>query len=276
MENAVDAVTDAQFIFRRFEMNVGRPVLEGFPNDLVDELDDAGVLIIAGDLTPAVDLQLDRVVFFGHFVERLGTDAVVLLQRLFDFGTGGQSVPNSPADIELNTRQHGRVEGIGHSHHQHPSLIQKRNDRELESHLGADALANFRSDTELGQIDKLEGQGRGQLLKKGLFSQTSLPREKRQPGLGSATLDRSPPRIRPPITLGRRQKACLVQNGFQWRVRHAKRPSCNSDRQEKLREKFQSNAAKAPLDRPPLTVPADTETEERLRGNAFPEFFLRF
>ena len=123
MENAVDAVTDAQLIFRRFEMNVGRPVLEGFPNDLVDELDDAGVLIIAGDLTPAVYLQLDRVVFFGHFVERLGTDAVVLFQRLLDLSTGGQSVANSPANIELNTRQHSRVKGISHGSRQHPSLI---------------------------------------------------------------------------------------------------------------------------------------------------------
>ena len=257
-------------------MDVGRPVLEGLPNDLVDELDDAGVLIVSGDFAPAVDLQFNGVVLLGHFVEGFGSDAVILLQCLFDLTAGGQSVPNSPTHIELNARQHGRIERIGHSDRQHSAFIRKGDDGELESHLGADALANLRSDAEFGQIDKLDGQGGRQLLKKRLFSQTGFPSEEGQSGLGTTALDRTPPSLGPLVKLGRRDEACLVQNGFQWRVRHAKRLPCNSDRREKLREKFQTNAAKALPDRLPLTLPAHTETEECLRGNAFPEYFPRF
>ena len=49
MENAVDAIADAQFVFRRLEVDVRRAVFERFPHDLIDEFDDAGFLVAFGD-----------------------------------------------------------------------------------------------------------------------------------------------------------------------------------------------------------------------------------
>src|ERR1051325_9458596 len=71
VQNAIDAVADAQFIFRRLEMNVRRTVLVRFPNDLVDELDDASLLIAFGNLFVA-QIKIDRlVVVLGQLVEGL-------------------------------------------------------------------------------------------------------------------------------------------------------------------------------------------------------------
>ena len=65
MQDAVDAVADAQFVFGRLEMNVRRAILERFPDDLVDELDDAGFLVAFGDFLVLADEQFDRLVLLA-------------------------------------------------------------------------------------------------------------------------------------------------------------------------------------------------------------------
>ena len=77
VQDAVDAVADAQFVFRRLEMNIRRAIFERFPDDLVDELDDARFLVALGDFLVFADQQFERFVL-GQFVERLGADAVIL------------------------------------------------------------------------------------------------------------------------------------------------------------------------------------------------------
>jgi hypothetical protein len=62
VQDAVDAVADAQFVLGRLEMDVGGAVLEGLPDDLVDELDDAGFLVALGDLLVLADEQFERLV----------------------------------------------------------------------------------------------------------------------------------------------------------------------------------------------------------------------
>ena len=61
VQDAVNAVADAQFVLLRFEVNVRGAVLVGFPDDLVDELDDAGFLVALGDFLVA-DQQFQRFV----------------------------------------------------------------------------------------------------------------------------------------------------------------------------------------------------------------------
>ena len=73
VEDAVNAITNAEFVFGRLEMNVRRAVLEGFPNDLVDEFDDARFLVAFGNLLVFADDKIDRLVF-GHFIKSLGAD----------------------------------------------------------------------------------------------------------------------------------------------------------------------------------------------------------
>jgi len=49
MQNAVDAIPNAQLVLGRLEVNVRRAVFISFPDDLVDEFDDAGFLVALGD-----------------------------------------------------------------------------------------------------------------------------------------------------------------------------------------------------------------------------------
>ena len=50
VQHAVHAIADAQVVFHRFEVDVGGAFLERFPDDLVDELDDAGFLVAAFEI----------------------------------------------------------------------------------------------------------------------------------------------------------------------------------------------------------------------------------
>ena len=115
VQDAVDAVADAQLVLRRLEMNVRRAVLEGLPDDLVDELDDAGFLVALGDFLVLADQQFERLVL-GHLVERFGADAVVLLERLLDFDLGGQGKLHRAAGVEPHRVEHRRVERVAHRH----------------------------------------------------------------------------------------------------------------------------------------------------------------
>ena len=62
VQDAVNAVADAQLVLRRLEVDVRRAVLVGFPDDLVDELDDAGFLVALGDFLVLADEQFQRLV----------------------------------------------------------------------------------------------------------------------------------------------------------------------------------------------------------------------
>src|SRR4030095_10343590 len=44
LQNTVDAIADAQFVFKRFEVNVRGAQIDGVAQDLVDEADDRRVL----------------------------------------------------------------------------------------------------------------------------------------------------------------------------------------------------------------------------------------
>ena len=46
MQNAVDAVANAQIVLERLDVNVGRPLMDGFANDLVNELHDRGFRVV--------------------------------------------------------------------------------------------------------------------------------------------------------------------------------------------------------------------------------------
>src|SRR6185295_3954110 len=101
MEDAVDTIADAQFIFGRFEVNISGAILESLPNDLVYKLDDAGFLVALGDFLVLADQQFQRFVF-GKFVESFGADAVIFFEGFLDFLAGGKGKLNGSAGIELD------------------------------------------------------------------------------------------------------------------------------------------------------------------------------
>ena len=59
-------------------MNVRRAVLVRFPDDLVDELDDAGLLVALGDFLVLADEQFERLSSSADLIKRFGADAVIL------------------------------------------------------------------------------------------------------------------------------------------------------------------------------------------------------
>ena len=92
-------------------MDVGGAVLVGLPDDLVDELDDAGLLVALGDFLVFPDEQFHGLILV-HFVEGLGADTVIVLQRLLDFHFGGEGETDRAAGVKTHRVDHGGVERV--------------------------------------------------------------------------------------------------------------------------------------------------------------------
>ena len=124
MQNAVNSIADAQLVFRRLKMNVRRAILERFPNDLVYKFNDARLLVVAGDFLVAGDFQFHRLVL-AHFVERLGTDAVIFFQGLLDLRSRRKRKMHRHPRVEAHRVHHRRVERIAHGNLQ-LAVLQRR------------------------------------------------------------------------------------------------------------------------------------------------------
>ena len=181
MQDAVHAIADAELILRRLKMNVGRPILERLPNDLVDELDDTGVLVALGDLLVLVEENLKRILLLVlELLECLGSDAVIFLERLFDFAARGQGKPNRAAGVELHGVDHRRVERVADGHLERAVLGVDRQDEMLERHLGRHPLARLGRWADVLQVDEPQLHRLGQALEERLLRQPLFPGKKCQ------------------------------------------------------------------------------------------------
>ena len=230
MKNAVNAVPDAEFIFRRLKVNVGGAILERLPDDLVDELDDAGVLIIPGDFAIGGNLQFQRLVL-GHFVEGLRADAVVFLQRLLDFRPRRQREADRTAGIEGHCRLHRGIEGIVRGHLQALSILGDGDQGKLERDLRGNAFPGDRIGSEAGQLDIRPADGDRELLEELILRHTGLPGEERQ--LPLATRLRAgfvdlPPGGVPIGELRPGGESGAFENGLEWRMAHEYRVATSS------------------------------------------------
>ncbi len=82
VQDAVDAVADAQIVLERLDVDVRRPLVDRFANDLVDEFDDARLGVIGSDVLRL--LALFAIVGAGRsedLLEGLRADAVNRLDR---------------------------------------------------------------------------------------------------------------------------------------------------------------------------------------------------
>ena len=179
VQDAVNAVADAQLVFRRLKMDVRRAVFIRLPNDLVDELDDARLLVALGDFLILAHQQFERFVL-GHLVERFGADTVILLEGLFDFRLGGQGKPHRAARVEPHRVEHRGVERIAHHHLERAVRDLGGQNRVLEGDLGRDAVSGLGRDSQLGQIEIRPVERLGQLLEEEVFSQAAFPANKGQ------------------------------------------------------------------------------------------------
>ncbi len=82
----IDAIAHAKLIFERLDVHIARPKLQGFDHELVDELDDGGVLGVDGEIEVVVFVveNFDAVVGFVERLECIGADTEYALGDALD------------------------------------------------------------------------------------------------------------------------------------------------------------------------------------------------
>ena len=197
VQNAVHAVADAELVLRRLEVNIRRPILERLPDDLVDELDHAGVLIALGYFLVLVEENIERILLVVlEFLKRLGADAVKFLKRLLDFAARGQSQLDHAAGVELHGIDHRRVERVADRHLERAVLGVDRQDEMLESHLGGHPLSRLSGWADILQVNKSQAHRLGQALEKSILGQPFFPGNKSQQRLLRAVFGSHTPLLR--------------------------------------------------------------------------------
>ena len=107
VEDAVHAVADAELVLRRLKVNIRCPILVRLPDDLVDELDHAGILIALGDLLVGIKKDIKRIfLVILQFLEGLGANAVIFFQRLLDLTTCREGQFDRAARVVLHGVDH--------------------------------------------------------------------------------------------------------------------------------------------------------------------------
>ncbi len=192
MQDAVNAVADAQFIFLRFEVNVCGAVFVCFPDDLVDKFDDAGFLVRLGDFLVNRQVEVQRH-FLVHLVERFRADAVISFERLFDFGLGRQRELHRPASVEPHRVEHRGVEGIAHDH-LHSAVVEcSGQDGMLKCDLCGNLVSRLLLNRHFGQFEVRPLQRSSQPLEENVLGQAGLPADEGQQRLLRAIFRRHPP-----------------------------------------------------------------------------------
>ena len=142
VEEAVDAVADAQLGLHRLEMDVGRALLVGLRDDLVHEADDRRLLthraqVDLGDVGVGIDLHPS---VLEHLLEGVRADAVVLAGCLADILAGAKREADRAIDGEAQAVGHPRVEGVVRRDREHAVSVCHRHDRILEGGARGKAL----------------------------------------------------------------------------------------------------------------------------------------
>ena len=92
LQNAVNAVTNLEFLLERFQVNVRRAQFNGIAQDLIDEPDDRGVLRGGIKVVAVLGIVIDDLqrFFLAEGVDGVGADAETLLHLALDDFGGGQ------------------------------------------------------------------------------------------------------------------------------------------------------------------------------------------
>src|SRR5262249_28709793 len=92
VQNSVYSISNPQIVFERLDMNVGRALHDGFPDDLVYEFHHGGFRIVGIQLDGGFGVlqDLKGPVCFKDLIERFRADAIESLDRAEKLGTGHQ------------------------------------------------------------------------------------------------------------------------------------------------------------------------------------------
>ena len=153
VERAVHAVADAEFRFKRLEMDVARAVLNGLLQDEVDELHDGRLVgqvfqpldVLGGFVHFARDVRV-RAQFLENFGKIAAGFALAVkpVNRLPDFGGVGHDDLHVAFDGEMDFVRVLRIERVG-QRHLHGAVVQRDGQALIHlRHLGRDGLQQFR------------------------------------------------------------------------------------------------------------------------------------
>ena len=138
MQNAINAMTNTQFIFVWLKMDISRSAFMRLPDNLVHKFDDTGFLIPFSYFLVA-DEQL-HVIIFSHltlrqFVNRLGTYSVIFLIGTPNLLTCGQHKPYRYTCCKTHRPQQAWRKRVAHCCFKHSLLNLQRNDLVLHCDL---------------------------------------------------------------------------------------------------------------------------------------------
>ena len=107
LQHAVDTVSNRERPLVRLNMNVASALVNRLKDNLVDQLDDAGLLRHLQQVL-AVILRAGEgeILTAGHFLNRVATDAVVLLDDLINLVEGSQHRPHLQPGQQLDLVEH--------------------------------------------------------------------------------------------------------------------------------------------------------------------------
>ena len=192
VENAVDAVADAEVVAEGFKVDVSRSLVETLAEDLIHELHDRGlgvVLVHHGDflLHAAGEVVLAA---FEEFLESVGADAVGALERFEKAAPGGHDRANGAAPVLGDGLPRGVVKRV-ESKEPHFATLDGRlgNDQLAEREAGGKFLTHLLDGRDLAFLAPGDVEFGGEVFQKVGFADELRIKER---GDGGALGERGP------------------------------------------------------------------------------------
>ncbi|OPZ90921.1 MAG: hypothetical protein BWY73_01216 [candidate division TA06 bacterium ADurb.Bin417] len=148
LQNPVDPVPHAQFVFKGLEVNVGRPQFDRLLENLVDEPDDRGVLGGRPEVHPGFGLVGDHgdrhlLTVGNHRLHRVGADSEADLEPLPDLGRRGQNRLEFAPGGQAQLVDAGGVEEAAGSNHYRAGLFGEGQQLAINQNAGRENRKEF-------------------------------------------------------------------------------------------------------------------------------------
>ena len=114
---AVDPVADPEIRAERLDVNIGRALVERLADDLVDELDHGGLLVVVlvdhvGLVFAAFEVVVVEIAAFEDLFKSIGPDTIQTPERLVEALAGGHAPVDGQREFLCGSLAGDEVEGI--------------------------------------------------------------------------------------------------------------------------------------------------------------------